>query len=105
MDPTAQSSGSAAAPLLISGDNNQQLVLSAEDAAQLLAQAGIQLGDNEQVIIGDVGGAHQGQGAAQEGDTDIAAADADALDQQQVRGRLRSGHEVDQNGLLFSSIS
>lgn len=48
-------------PLLISGEGagGQPLVLSAEDAAQLLAQAGIQLGDNEQVIIG---GDQQGQG-------------------------------------------
>lgn len=38
-------------PLFISGD--QQLVLSQEDAAQLLAQAGIQLGDNEQVRSGN----------------------------------------------------
>ena len=35
------------------GAAGQQLVLSAEDAAHLLAQAGIQLGENEQVIIGD----------------------------------------------------
>ena len=48
-------------PLLISGEGagGQPLVLSAEDAAQLLAQAGIQLGDNEQVIIG---GDQHGQG-------------------------------------------
>ena len=52
MDPAP-----AEGTVVLSGD--QQIVLSAEDAAQLLAQAGIQIGDNEQVIIGT-----QGQGAA-----------------------------------------
>ena len=33
------------------GQGQGQLVLSAEDAAQLLAQAGIQLGDNEHVVV------------------------------------------------------
>ena len=50
MDPAP-----AEGTVVLSGD--QQIVLSAEDAAQLLAQAGIQIGDNEQVIIGT-----QGQG-------------------------------------------
>lgn len=86
MDPNAAHTG---APLLISGGENQQLVLSAEDAAQLLAQAGIQLGDNEQVIIGDI---NEGAGAAAEGQEDIAAAGeaaglvvkGEGADQQQV---------------------
>ena len=61
-DPTGAPSGQAQPQqqhMLISADN-QQLVLSAEDAAQLLAQAGLQLGDNERVIIGDIGGAQGG---------------------------------------------
>ena len=52
MDPVP-----AEGTVVLSGD--QQIVLSAEDAAQLLTQAGIQIGDNEQVIIGT-----QGQGPA-----------------------------------------
>lgn len=78
------------APLLISGD--QQLVLSPEDAAQLLAQAGIQLGDNEQVIIGDVGepsaGTPDASGIAAEDGDNSALVGADMLathgQQQQV---------------------
>ncbi len=71
------------ASLLISGD--QQLVLSAEDAAQLLAQAGLQLGVNEQVIIGDIGAAtattaNSGEQQQQEG---IAA---NATEQEAVLG-------------------
>ena len=60
----AASSSASNAPLLISGtgEAGQHLVLSPEDAAQLLAQAGIQLGDNEQVIIGDVGQGQADQG-------------------------------------------
>ena len=74
----------AGGQLVISdGDGNQQqLVLSAEDAAQLLAQAGIQLADNEQVIVGgDVGGQPGGQAG-------VAYLDPSQLvagDQQQVR--------------------
>ena len=45
--------------VLMSGD--QQIVLSAEDAAHLLAQAGIQIGDNEQVIMTQGGGHADGQ--------------------------------------------
>ena len=52
MDPAP-----AEGTVVLSGD--QQIVLSAEDAALLLAQAGIPIGDNEQIIIGT-----QGQGAA-----------------------------------------
>jgi len=60
----------------------QQLVLSAEDAAQLLAQAGIQLGDNEQVIIGDASVA-----SAVNGGEDVVASAAEvavAAEEQQV---------------------
>jgi hypothetical protein len=55
--------------------NQQQLVLSPEDAATLLAQAGIQLNDNEQVIIGDIGAGQHGVGAE--------AGDQVTLEQQQ----------------------
>ena len=87
-EATAAALAAAAAnggQLVISSDNQQQLVLSAEDAAQLLAQAGIQLGDNEQVIVGgdDVGG----QGG-------VAYLDPNQLvaggDQQQVGLKLRN---------------
>ncbi|TRY76407.1 hypothetical protein TCAL_00036 [Tigriopus californicus] len=57
MDANASGAGATGTtPMYITGgDGGQQpLVLSAEEAAQLLAQAGIQLGDNEQVIIGDM---------------------------------------------------
>lgn len=61
-------SGSAPASSVHQQHHHQQLVLSAEDAAQLLAQAGIQLGDHEQVIIGDMGGAdHDGGGGIEAG--------------------------------------
>ncbi len=50
MDPNA---ANAAGSVILAGD--QQIVLSAEDAANLLAQAGIQIGDNEQVVIGQAG--------------------------------------------------
>jgi hypothetical protein len=47
------------AQLLITGAaGDQPLIMSAEDAAQFLAQAGLQLadiGDSERIIIGDAG--------------------------------------------------
>jgi hypothetical protein len=52
----------AGTQLLISGAGGEQpLIMSAEDAAQFLAQAGLQLadiGDSERIVIGD---ASQGQ--------------------------------------------
>lgn len=63
MDPNASHAGATGTtPMYITGGEGgqQPLVLSAEEAAQLLAQAGIQLGDNEQVIIGDMAGASGG---------------------------------------------
>jgi hypothetical protein len=51
------------AQLLITGAGGEQpLILSAEDAAQFLAQAGLQLadiGDSERIIIGDASQNHQ----------------------------------------------
>jgi hypothetical protein len=51
------------AQLLITGPaGDQPLIMSAEDAAQFLAQAGLQLadiGDSERIIIGDAGHSHQ----------------------------------------------
>ena len=59
---------------------DQPLVLSPEDAAQLLAQAGIQLNDNEQVIIGDIG-----QGGAVEGAAGGVVEQATLEQQQQLQ--------------------
>ena len=56
MDPAP-----AEGTVVLSGD--QQIVLSPEDAAQLLAQAGIQIGDNDQVIIGQGAAGHDGSKA------------------------------------------
>lgn len=51
------------AQLLITGTGSDQpLLLSAEDAAQFLAQAGLQLadiGDSERIIIGEASQSHQ----------------------------------------------
>jgi hypothetical protein len=81
MDP------SQGASLFISGD--QQLVLSAEDAAQLLAQAGIQIGDHEQVIIGDLNQQTVTDGIIAEtdgGSSDISATTAGLSDQHGADG-------------------
>ena len=55
MEATQASEGQ----LMITGAAGEQpLIMSAEDAAQFLAQAGLQLadiGDSERIIIGDAG--------------------------------------------------
>ena len=73
------------------GGEQQPLVLSAEDAATLLAQAGIQLNDNEQVIIGDIGQGAEG-GAAGAG-TSVEQA---TLDQQQLQAIVDQQHQQQQ---------
>ena len=56
---TGEPGGGGEQQLLISGAGDQPLVMSAEDAAQFLAQAGLQLADvtdsGEQVIINSAG--------------------------------------------------
>ena len=58
-----EAASASEAQLLITGaGGDQPLIMSAEDAAQFLAQAGLQLadiGDSERIIIGDAGQSHQ----------------------------------------------
>ena len=62
-DDTMEAASASEAQLLITGaGGDQPLIMSAEDAAQFLAQAGLQLadiGDSERIIIGDAGQSHQ----------------------------------------------
>ena len=41
--------------VFVTGADGEQMVLSGPEAAALLAQAGISLGDQEQVMMGDSG--------------------------------------------------
>jgi hypothetical protein len=77
--------------VLLSGD--QQIVLSAEDAAQLLAQAGIQIGENEQVIIGTQNGQ---QTARVVSAAEVAAAQSQAGQQVMEAALSAAGQTVEQ---------
>ena len=49
--------------VFVTGADGEQMVLSGPEAAALLAQAGINLGDQEQVMIGGEQGDQGGEGA------------------------------------------
>ncbi|CAB4070401.1 unnamed protein product [Lepeophtheirus salmonis] len=82
--------GGGEAQLVIAGD--QQLVLSASDAAQLLAQAGIQLSDQDQVIIGGTEDGHIQLGVDPNGGAGLSEEEAAALQQQQEELAVAESH-------------